>query len=116
MSLATKFMVVTAKGPKEAAQHAIFGAVSKPTGKGKPKEPEEKTGDPPTCAYCMKTGHRIEACFKLLASQAKYQQDHLLKAPKKATAAATTGTPARISCIISNQFESNNFYYLIISF
>ena len=55
MSLATKFMVVTAKGPKEADQHAIFGAVSKPTGKGKPKDsqkkpeekPEKKTGDPP---------------------------------------------------------------------
>ena len=94
--------MITAKGPKEAAQNAIFGAVIKPTGKRKPKDsqkkpkkkPEKKTGGPPTFAYCMKTGLRIEACFKLFAAQAKYQQDHPLKAPKKATAAATTGTSA----------------------
>ena len=64
MSLVTKFMVVTAKGPKEAALHAIFGAVSKPTGKGKAKDsqkkpqeiPEKKTGDPPYMRLLHKNG------------------------------------------------------------
>ena len=41
-----------------------------------------------------RAGNRIEACFKLLAAKAKYQQDHPLKAPKKATVAATKRPPA----------------------
>ena len=100
ISKASKWLVASPKGPREAAQNSVYGAVGKPNnlskpnkdpkGKGKEvKPPDLKQTDPSKpCAYCNKTGHSILKCFKLIKDQASAKSDGNLD-NKRGTAAAT---------------------------
>ena len=88
VSKASKWLVSSPKGPREAAQHSVYGAFiktekKKDKEKGKTKD-REKDGRPTeikpndivkTCAYCNKVGHNILKCFKLIKDQAASKSD-----------------------------------------
>ena len=80
ISKAFKWLVSSPKGPREATQHSVYGALAttgkktnQERGKNKDKEKEkefksvevEKNDNVKGCAYCNKAGHNILKCLSL---------------------------------------------------
>ena len=92
---ASKWLISSPKGPREASQHSAYGVLTKTKSIKRDPGPKGKNGksndlkspeDPNTCAYCHKSGHTILKCFKLIKDQAAAKSDGHLET-KKATAA-----------------------------
>ena len=84
VSKANRWLVPSARGPQDVAQHAAFSASKFKQGDKKDK----KTHESAKCAYCGKAGHTILVCFKLIADQAAAKSDGIYN--KKITAATAT--------------------------
>ena len=86
---ANRWLVPSARGPQDVAQHTAFSLLKSKQGdkkdkkthdrkastKGAPADKAEKTDKSAKCAYCGKAGHNILVCFKLIADQAAAKSD-----------------------------------------
>ena len=95
IATASKWLISSPRGPREASQHSAYGVLSKtklikrdpgPKGKIGKSNDLKSSEDPNTCAYCHKSGHTILKCCKLIKDQASAKSDGNL-VTKKATAA-----------------------------
>ena len=86
---ANRWLVPSARGPQDVAQHTAFSLLKSKQGdkknkkahdrkastKGAPADKAEKTDKSAKCAYCGKAGHNILVCVKLIADQAAAKSD-----------------------------------------
>ena len=86
---ANRWLVPSARGPQDVAQHTAFSLLKSKQGdkkdknthdhkastKGAPADKAEKTDKSAKSAYCGKAGHNILVCFKLIADQAAAKSD-----------------------------------------